>query len=55
MMTSQHEDDIEPLCLHLDRDPQTLINKHTHSIYVIHVQEAIHKLKSAKSNCTDEI
>ena len=55
MMTSQHENDIESLCLHLDRDPYTLINKHTHSISVIHVQEAIHKLKSAKSVCTDKI
>ena len=43
-----NKDDIELLCLHLDRDPHTLINKHTHSISVIHVQEAIHKLKSAK-------
>ena len=50
-----NKDDIESLCLHLDRDPHTLINKHTHSISVIHVQEAIHKLKSAKSDCTDEL
>ena len=32
-----------------------IINKHTHSISVIHVQEAIHKLKSAKSECTDQL
>ena len=50
-----NKDDIESLCLHLDRDPHTLINKHTHSISVIHVQEAIHKLKSAESDCTDEL
>ena len=50
-----NKDDIESLCLHLDRDPHTLINKHTHSITVIHVQEAIHRLKSAKSDCTDQL
>ena len=44
-----NKNDIESLCLHLDSDPHTLINKHTHSISVIHVQEAIRKLKSAKS------
>ena len=50
-----NKDDIEFLCLLLDRDPHTLINKHTHSISVIHVQEAIHKLKPAKSDCTDKL
>ena len=47
-----NKDDIESLCLHLDRDlhTRTLINKHTHSISVIHIQEAIHELKSAKSD-----
>ena len=50
-----NKDDIESLCLHLERDPHTLINKHTHSISVIHVQKAIHKLKSDKSDCTDQL
>ena len=49
-----NKDDIKSLCLHLDRDPHTLINKHTHSISVIHIREAIHKLKSAKSDSTDQ-
>ena len=48
-----NKDDIESLCLHSDSEPQTFINKHTHSISVIHVQEAIHKLKSTKSDCRD--
>ena len=47
--------DIESLCLHLDRDPHTLINKHPHSLSVIHVRGAIHKIKSAKSDCTDQL
>ena len=50
-----NKDDIESLCLHLDCDPYTLINKRTQSISIIPVQEAIHKLKSAKSDCTDQL
>ena len=34
-----NKDDIESLYLHLDRDPHTLIIKHTHFISVIHVQK----------------
>ena len=31
--------DIESLCLDLDCNPHVLINKHTHSISALHVQE----------------
>ena len=33
----------------------SLINKHTHDVSVDQLQNAIHKLKSFKSDCTDQL
>ena len=33
----------------------SLINKHTHHVSVDQLQNAIHKLKSSKSDCTDQL
>ena len=45
--------DIANKCIHTDDlyTSESMINKHTHAINVDHVQYAISKLKSGKSDC----
>ena len=43
--------DIESVCLQLNNDSHEMINRHTHTVSVKHIQDAIHKLQSAKSDC----
>ena len=47
--------DIESVCLQLNNDPQEIINKHTHTVSVKQIQEAIHILQSAKSDCKEQL
>ena len=47
-----NENDIITNC---SNNNTSLINKHTHHVSVDQLQNAIHKLKSSKSDCTDQL
>ena len=53
MIIDYHIDSNAFVYIYIDR--HTLVNKHNHSIFVVHVQEAIHNLKSIKSDCKDQL
>ena len=50
---NMNQADIESVCL--DSDSHKMINKHTHTVSVRHIQDAIHKLQSAKSDCKEQL
>ena len=47
-----NENDIITNC---SNNNTTLINKHTHHVSIDQLQNAIHELKSYKSDCTDQL
>ena len=47
--------DIESVWLQFNIDSHERINRHTHTGSVKHIQDAIHKLQSAKSDCKDQL
>ena len=52
-----NEADIESVtvCLQFDNDSHEMINKHTHTVSVKHIQGDVHKLQSTKSNCKEQL
>ena len=50
---NMNQADIESVCL--DNDSHKRINKHTHTVSVKHIQVAIHKLQSVKSDCKEQL
>ena len=50
---NMNQADIESVCL--DNDSHKTINKHTHTVSVKHIQDAIHKLQSVKSDCKKQL
>ena len=49
-LLNMNQADIESVCLQFDNVSHKMINKHTHTELVKHIQDAIHKLQSAKSD-----
>ena len=47
--------DENDIITHCSNNNTSLINKHTHHVSVDQLQNAIHKLKSSKSDCTDQL
>ena len=52
---NMNQADIESVCLQLNNDSHDMINKHTHAMSVKHIQDAIHKLQYAKSDCKEQL